>query len=103
MAKKKATTQEFSVEDKLHALHQLQSIDSEIDKIRTIRGELPLEVQDLEDDLKGLETRIAKIDTEIAEKEKFVASRKLSIKDSEELVKKYNNQLGSIKNNRVYI
>lgn len=102
MAKKKATTQEFSVEDKLHALHQLQSIDSEIDKIRTIRGELPLEVQDLEDDLKGLETRIAKIDTEIAEKEKFVASRKLSIKDSEELVKKYNNQLGSIKNNREY-
>ena len=62
MAKKKAAKQEFSIEDKLNALHQLQSIDSEIDKIRTVRGELPLEVQDLEDDLKGLETRIGKID-----------------------------------------
>ena len=51
MAKKKAVTTEFSVEDKLQALHKLQSIDSEIDKIRTVRGELPLEVQDLEDDL----------------------------------------------------
>lgn len=102
MAKKKAATQEFSVEDKLNALHQLQSIDSEIDKIRTVRGELPLEVQDLEDDLKGLETRIGKIDGDIADKEKFVASRKLSIKEAEELVKKYNKQLGSIKNNREY-
>ena len=63
MAKKKAATKEFSIEDKLNALHQLQTIDSEIDKIRTVRGELPLEVQDLEDDLKGLETRISKIDT----------------------------------------
>ena len=51
MAKKKVAVQEFSIEDKLKALYQLQSIDSEIDKIRTVRGELPLEVQDLEDDL----------------------------------------------------
>ena len=50
MAKKKVATKEFSIEDKLHALHQLQTIDSEIDKIRTVRGELPLEVQDLEDE-----------------------------------------------------
>lgn len=102
MAKKKAATKEFSVEDKLNALHQLQSIDSEIDKIRTVRGELPLEVQDLEDELKGLETRVGKIDLDIADKEKFVATKKISIKDSEELVKKYNKQLGSIKNNREY-
>ena len=66
MAKKKVAVQEFSIEDKLKALYQLQSIDSEIDKIRTVRGELPLEVQDLEDDLKGLETRINKIDLDIA-------------------------------------
>ena len=72
MAKKKVAVQEFSIEDKLKALYQLQSIDSEIDKIRTVRGELPLEVQDLEDDLKGLETRINKIDLDIEEKEKFV-------------------------------
>ena len=102
MAKKKAAKQEFSIEDKLNALHQLQSIDSEIDKIRTVRGELPLEVQDLEDDLKGLETRIGKIDADLEDKEKFVSSRKLAIKEAEELVKKYNKQLGSIKNNREY-
>ena len=102
MAKKKVAVQEFSIEDKLKALYQLQSIDSEIDKIRTVRGELPLEVQDLEDDLKGLETRINKIDLDIEENEKFIASRKLAIKESEELVKKYNDKLGSIKNNREY-
>ena len=100
MANKKAATKEFSIEDKLKALYQLQIIDSEIDKIRTVRGELPLEVQDLEDDLKGLETRITKIDTELEDKEKFVSSRKLAIKEAEELVKKYNKQLASIKNNR---
>ena len=75
MAKKKAVTTEFSVEDKLQALHKLQSIDSEIDKIRTVRGELPLEVQDLEDDLKGLETRIEKIDADITDKESFISKR----------------------------
>ena len=102
MAKKKAVTTEFSVEDKLQALYKLQSIDSEIDKIRTVRGELPLEVQDLEDDLKGLETRIEKIDADIADKESFISKRKLAIKEAEELVKKYNKQLESIKNNREY-
>jgi predicted nucleic acid-binding Zn-ribbon protein len=102
MAKKKAVTTEFSVEDKLQALHKLQSIDSEIDKIRTVRGELPLEVQDLEDDLKGLETRIEKIDADITDKESFISKRKLAIKEAEELVKKYNKQLESIKNNREY-
>lgn len=102
MAKKKAVTTEFSVEDKLQALHKLQSVDSEIDKIRTVRGELPLEVQDLEDDLKGLETRIEKIDADISDKESFISKRKLAIKEAEELVKKYNKQLESIKNNREY-
>ena len=58
--------------------------------------------QDLEDDLKGLETRITKIDTELEDKEKFVSSRKLAIKEAEELIKKYNKQLASIKNNREY-
>jgi len=83
-------------------LCKLQIIDSEIDKIRTVRGELPLEVRDLEDDLKGLETRLLKIDSDLEEKEKFINSRKLSIKESEELIKKYNSQLASIKNNREY-
>lgn len=102
MAKKKSTSNEFSVEDKLHALHKLQTIDSEIDKIKTVRGELPLEVQDLEDELKGVETRIEKIDSDISDKENNITKRKLSIKESEELVKKYSEQLNNIKNNREY-
>ena len=102
MAKKKSSKKEFSVEDKLHALHKLQTIDSEIDKIRTVRGELPLEVQDLEDELKGVETRIEKINSDISDKENNITKRKLAIKESEELVKKYNEQLNNIKNNREY-
>ena len=102
MAKKAAATKEFSVEDKLRALHQLQLIDSEIDTIRTVRGELPLEVQDLEDVVHGLETRINKINEDIAEKEEFISGRKIAIDESKALVKKYTKQLDSIKNNREY-
>ena len=102
MAKKAAATKEFSVEDKLRALHQLQVIDSEIDKIRTVRGELPLEVQDLKDVVQGLETRIIKINEDIAEREEFISGRKIAIDQSKELVKKYTTQLDSIKNNREY-
>ena len=64
-----ASKKEVSVADKLNALYQLQKIDSEIDRIRTIRGELPLEVQDLEDELQGLETRLIKLQDEIKELE----------------------------------
>jgi len=102
MAKKAATKKEFSVEDKLKALHQLQVIDSEIDEIRTVRGELPLEVQDLEDVVQGLETRMNKINEDIAEREEFIAGRKIAIDESNMLIKKYTKQLDSIKNNREY-
>ena len=102
MAKKAAATKEFSVEDKLRALHQLQIIDSEIDSIRTVRGELPLEVQDLEDVVQGLETRMNKINEDIAEREEFISGRKIAIDESKALVKKYTKQLDSIKNNREY-
>ena len=102
MAKKTAATKEFSVEDKLRALHQLQVIDSEIDTIRTVRGELPLEVQDLEDVVQGLETRMSKINEDIAEREEFISGRKIAIDESKALVKKYTKQLDSIKNNREY-
>ena len=101
MAKKKTNT-EFSVEEKLAALHQLQVIDSEIDKIRTVRGELPLEVQDLEDGVLGLETRVSKINSELEEQENFISKRKLKIEEAKELVKKYTKQLDTIKNNREY-
>jgi len=102
MAKKAAASKEFSVEDKLRALHQLQVIDSEIDTIRTVRGELPLEVQDLEDVVLGLETRISKINEDIAEREEFISARKIAIDESKALIKKYTKQLDSIKNNREY-
>ena len=102
MAKKAAVRKEFSVEDKLKALHQLQVIDSEIDKIRTIRGELPLEVQDLEDFIHGLETRMNKFNEDISEKEEFISGRKYAIDESKALIKKYTKQLDSIKNNREY-
>lgn len=101
MAKKKIST-EFSIEEKLAALHQLQIVDSEIDKIRTVRGELPLEVQDLEDDVLGLETRLSKIQSELDDQETLITKRKLKIEEAAELVKKYTKQLDSIKNNREY-
>jgi predicted nucleic acid-binding Zn-ribbon protein len=101
MAKKKTST-EFSIEEKLAALHQLQIVDSEIDKIRTVRGELPLEVQDLEDDVLGLETRLSKIQSELDDQETLISKRKLKIEEANELVKKYTKQLDSIKNNREY-
>ena len=101
MAKKKTST-EFSIEEKLAALHQLQVVDSQIDKIRTVRGELPLEVQDLEDEVLGLETRLEKIQSELDTQEALISKRKNKIEEANELVKKYSKQLDSIKNNREY-
>ena len=78
MAKEaKKDPSELSVEEKLKALYQLQTMLSEIDKIKTLRGELPLEVQDLEDEVTGLSTRIEKIKTEIDELKSNIASKKL--------------------------
>lgn len=76
-AKKDPT--EMSVEQKLKTLYQLQTMLSEIDKIKTLRGELPLEVQDLEDEVTGLSTRIEKIKGEIEELKSSVASKKIEI------------------------
>lgn len=104
MAKKTAAVDPkmLSVEEKLRALYRLQVIDSEIDKIRTIRGELPLQVQDLEDELAGLQTRIDKIEAEIADQEQFISDRKNSIKESESLIKKYQEQQNNVRNNREF-
>jgi len=80
---------EFSVEEKLKALYQLQTMLSEIDKIKTLRGELPLEVQDLEDELAGLNTRIEKIKGEITDLTKSIADSKVAIERSKSLIAKY--------------
>ena len=94
--------QELSVEEKLQHLYELQRIDTEIDKIKTLRGELPLEVQDLEDEIAGLETRLENLKNEISEADKSVATKKLEIAKSEELIKKYTEQLDNVRNNREY-
>ena len=97
-----ATKKEVSVADKLYALYDLQKIDSEIDRIRTIRGELPLEVQDLEDELEGLETRIAKIQEEIKDLETEILDRKNATKDAETAIAKYKEQQNNVRNNREF-
>jgi len=99
---KAATKKEASVEEKLDGLYDLQIIDSEIDRIRTIRGELPLEVQDLEDELEGLDTRIAKLEDEIATFEKDISDRKNSSKESEIAIAKYKEQQNNVRNNREF-
>jgi predicted nucleic acid-binding Zn-ribbon protein len=91
-----------SVEEKLQALFQLQQIDSEIDRIKTVRGELPIEVKDLEDDVARLETRITNINNDITEFEKLIGEKKIAIKDSTALIKKYESQQNNVKNNREY-
>jgi predicted nucleic acid-binding Zn-ribbon protein len=98
----KAAKKEISIADKLDALFELQKIDSEIDKIRTVRGELPLEVQDLEDEVAGLQTRISNLEEEVAQLETEVSDRKNATKDSETAIAKYKEQQNNVRNNREY-
>lgn len=99
---KAATKKEASVSEKLDSLYELQLIDSEIDRIRTIRGELPLEVQDLEDELEGLDTRIAKLEDEIGAYEQEISDRKNSNKEAEMAIAKYKEQQNNVRNNREF-
>ncbi len=98
----KTAESELTIEEKLRALYSLQLVDSEIDKIRTLRGELPLEVQDLEDEVEGLETRIGNLRNEIAELEKASAGKNTEITNSQALIKKYEEQQNNVRNNREY-
>lgn len=93
---------ELKVETTLNALYGLQQIDSHIDKIRSIRGELPLEVQDLEDEIIGLETRVSNYKGEVDSIDKSIQDKQQSIKDSESLIKKYKDQQMNVRNNREY-
>jgi predicted nucleic acid-binding Zn-ribbon protein len=93
---------EQTIEQKLKALYDLQLIHTKIDKIRQVRGELPMEVADLEDDVAGLETRIQKIKNELDDLEDEIVTRKNLIKDSQANTKKYEAQLNEVKNNREY-
>lgn len=100
MAKKDPT--DLSVEEKLKALYQLQTTLSGIDEKRALRGELPLEVQDLEDEIAGLTTRMEKIKTEIDEFKKAITQKKADITSAESSVERYKKQLDDVKNNREY-
>jgi predicted nucleic acid-binding Zn-ribbon protein len=93
---------EQTVEQKLKALYELQTLHTKIDKIRQIRGELPMEVADLEDEVAGLETRIQKLKGELDDTEDSIVSRKNMIKEAQNLIKKYETQLKEVKNNREY-
>jgi predicted nucleic acid-binding Zn-ribbon protein len=93
---------EQTVEQKLKALYELQTIHTKIDKIRQVRGELPMEVADLEDDVEGLETRIQKIKNELDDLEDDIVTRKNLIKEAQANIKKYEGQLNEVKNNREY-
>jgi len=98
MAKAKQAT----VEDKLIALYKLQTIDTQIDKIKTLRGELPLEVKDLEDEIAGLQTRLSNFNEEIANLDNSIKDKEAMIIDSKALIKKYEEQLKNIRNNREF-
>jgi uncharacterized protein len=93
---------EQTVEQKLKALYDLQTIHTKIDRIRQVRGELPMEVSDLEDEVAGLETRIQKIKSELDDLEDSIVTRKNLIRDAQANIKKYETQLNEVKNNREY-
>lgn len=93
---------ELTVEERLKALYQLQTTLSEIDRIKTLRGELPLEVQDLEDEIVGLETRVQNFEEEIKNINASSNEQKAVIGNSSGLVERYSEQINSVRNNREY-
>ena len=102
MEKPKTYEAEISVEERLRALFSLQLVDSEIDKIKTLRGELPLEVQDLEDEIAGLDTRLGNLREDVVNLEKSISKKNQEIIDAESLIKKYEEQQKNVRNNREY-
>ena len=102
LQKNMADTDSIAMEQKLHTLYRIQQTDTKIDKIYLLRGELPLEVQDLEDEIAGLQTRIGNAKAEIKDIEKVNAEHEHVIEESKHLVAKYDAQRDNVKNNREY-
>lgn len=98
MAKEK----EYTVEERLKALYELQTLLSEIDRIKTLRGELPLEVKDLEDSIIGLETRLENYKNDIKEFNTSVAAHKAGIQEAQALIEKYTEQQNNVRNNKEF-
>lgn len=97
-----ATKKVITAEDKLRALYDLQLIDSRIDRIRVVRGELPLEVEDLEDEIEGLRTRLHRVEEDVDLVEQRVTAYKNQIEDSKGLIEKYQEQQNNVRNNREF-
>ncbi len=97
-----ATAKEQSIADKLRGLHALQQIDSKLDEIAILKGELPMEVSDLEDEISGLNTRLKKLEGSIAEIDLEIARHNNNIKEAEALIARYEKQLDNVKNNREF-
>ena len=97
-----ATTKELSVEDKLRAIYDLQIIDTRIDEIRNVRGELPLEVDDLEDEVAGLSTRLEKLKSDLVTIEELIKTKKNAIDDHQAAIKRYSEQQKNVRNNREF-
>ncbi|OYW80200.1 MAG: hypothetical protein B7Z27_04235, partial [Sphingobacteriia bacterium 32-37-4] len=97
-----ASVKDFSVEEKLVNLLRLQKIDSKLDEIQVLKGELPMEVSDLEDEILGLSARQTRIEEEINGIGEFIEGKKNAIKDSEALIAKYEKQSENVKNNREF-
>jgi len=102
-AKKKAVdVAEMSVEEKLTALYDLQQVDTDIDKIKILRGELPLEVQDLEDEIEGLQTRVNNIESEVKTLEESISKKNNEVAAAQSMIKKYEEQQNNVRNNREF-
>ena len=99
---KKINPQDMTVEEKLKALYQLQTIYTEIDKIKTLRGELPLEVQDLEDEIAGLQTRVSNFQTDLNTMRAADNEYRRTIEKAQALVEKYTKDLENVRNNRAF-
>src|SRR5687768_1250293 len=94
---------EATVEQKLRGLYNLQLIDTKIDRIQNVRGELPMEVSDLEDEIVGLNTRLENLKSESDDLKKAIDERKAFIKEAQGLIQRYESQQSNVKNNREYL
>ncbi len=97
-----ASIKEFSVEEKLISLIRLQKIDSKLDEVQILKGELPMEVKDLEDEIEGLHARQTRVEEEINGITEFIEQKKEGIKEAQALIKKYEKQSENVKNNREF-
>ncbi len=102
MAQKKTSDVDYSMQEKIMALYELQKIDSQIDEINKVKGELPLEVQDLEDELAGLNTRIENVNAEIEELNTLTRQRKREVDQAKIMIGNYKEQQNNVRNNREY-